>query len=306
MEATLTLRSEKLTATLSACGARLDTLCVGSGPSLVLHAGGDHVDLWRACYAGAIVGPVANRVAGGRVPIGDRTFQMPCNEAGVTALHSGPDGLDVRIWSVQACSDSRVHYQTVLGDGESGLPGHRVIDATYTLEAESLTVEIHATTDAPSPINIAHHPYWRLGDARAHRLQIEADTYLPVTDLNLPTGQIAAVAGTRFDHRQPKVVDPGLDHNFCLARAERTAPAPVATLLGADGVRLHIESTAPGLQVYAGSGLPCLAGTDIAPGAGLALEPQGWPDAVNRAGFPHSIYTPDRPYRQVTRYRIAT
>jgi aldose 1-epimerase len=61
-------------------------------------------------------------------------------------------------------------------------------------------------------------------------------------------------------------------------------------------------SDQPGLQVYTGHGLPnlhgALPGQRIAPWAGIALEPQAFPNAVNCPSFPSIIVTPDQPYRQ--------
>lgn len=300
------LTSSHLRATIAAHGARLETLSYLGGASLVLHADPVQHPGWRDLYPGAIVGPVANRVAGGRVRIGAQDYQMPCNENGVTALHSGPDGLDQRTWRVLGQTDSDLRLGITLPDGDGGLPGTREIAVHYALAGDTLTLDITATTDAPTPINIAHHPYWRLGDARAHRLWVDAAQYLPVNADNVPTGDIADIAGTRFDHRTPQPLDKGVDHNFCIAHTARDTPARVATLTGGDGLTLHIDSTEPGLQVYAGAYLATLPGTDIAPHAAIALEPQGWPDAPHHAGFPDIVYTPARPYRQITRYTVHT
>ena len=68
-------------------------------------------------------------------------------------------------------------------------------------------------------------------------------------------------------------------------------------------------SDQPGLQVYTGHGMPRQVGAHegqgFAPWNGLALEPQGYPDAVNQPGFPSVIVTPERPYRQVMSVEIA-
>lgn len=303
MTQALTLASTDLIATVSTRGARLDTLRFHEGPNLLLHSDDP---TWRDSYGSTLVGPVANRVKGGHVRIRDKTYQMPCNENGITALHSGPDGLDTQNWEVIAHEAHRLHLRCALADGAGGLPGNRVFDVTYGVDGPQLTLDVQATTDADTPIAIAHHPYWRLGDARDHLLQIQADSYLLLDAAHLPTGEVRPVAGTVFDHRKARPVDPQTDHNFCIGQIRRTTPVRVATLSGTDGLTLHIDSTEPGLQVYAGAFLPDLPAADIKPGAGLALEPQGWPDAVNQPEFPSIIACCDRPYRQKTCYLITT
>ncbi|MEP5632870.1 MAG: aldose epimerase family protein [Tateyamaria sp.] len=300
----ITLVSDGLRATVSPHGARLKTLSYQGSASLTLHADPSRHPTWRDVYPGAIVGPVANRVAGGRVPLNDVIHHMPCNENGITALHSGPNGLDQQMWQVVLQTSNEVHLCALLPHETGGLPGTRAINVHYKVEGATLTLSITAVTDAPTPINIAHHPYWRLGDARDHRLQIPATHYLPVNGDNIPTGQIAPVANTPFDHAHPKQLDPSVDHNFCIKTVASNVPTRLATLHGSDGLALRINSTEPGLQVYAGAHIPTLPGTDIAPFAGIALEPQGWPDAVNHPNFPPILCAPGHPYRQITQYCI--
>ena len=38
--------------------------------------------------------------------------------------------------------------------------------------------------------------------------------------------------------------------------------------------------------------------------AGIAIEPQGWPDAVNRPDFPPVVLRPGEPYRQTSRFAV--
>ena len=72
----------------------------------------------------------------------------------------------------------------------------------------------------------------------------------------------------------------------------------VAKLCGQKGVSLTLSTTAPGLQAYDGAGLdsrpfPGHMGMPYGPRAGLALEPQHWPDAAGRADFPSILLRPD-------------
>lgn len=298
------LQSRALTAVISTYGARLEQLSILGGPSVVLHADrADHPD-WYDTYAGAVVGPLANRVRGGKVPLGYDIHRMARNEADRCALHSGPDGLDRRQWHIAAQSAHAVTLRCTLPDGACGLPGDRDVQVIYAVTAQSLTLDMRLITSAPTPVSLAHHPYWRLGDAKDHRLQIRAQHYTEVDAHLLPTGAILPVEGTILDHRTFQPLHDKTDHNFCISTARSAQPRRVAALEGSKGLRMIVHSTEPGLQVYAGAGLPTLEGTDIAPFAGIALEPQGWPDAVNFPNFPSPLCTPDKPYRQRTRYQF--
>ena len=85
------------------------------------------------------------------------------------------------------------------------------------------------------------------------------------------------------------------DHNFCLSH-QREPLRAVAELTGTrGGVSMQIETTEPGLQVYDGSGLQT-------PYAGIALEPQCWPDAPNHSTFPSIALAPGEVSRQISRF----
>ena len=297
-------------------GAALTGLWLRDKPhSLVLRFadGCDHLRV--PIYAGVLVGPVANRIRQGKVRIGGCCFQMTCNENGQTALHSGPEGLHVQEWAVLQKSHDVLTLKCLLPDGLGGLPGNREITASYRLAGQTFALTVTATTDATTPINIAAHPYWNLdglGDIATHRLQVMAGAYLPVHDLNLPTGEIASVSGTWFDFQnaRPLTHDPALDVNFCLSRVPQAAPRPAARLLGRDGTTLEIATTAPGLQVYGGAHLPhqpaaLETGGDLKPFGAIALEPQFWPDAPAHPEFPSILLNPGQTWRQETVYRLS-
>ncbi|MGD9294591.1 MAG: aldose epimerase family protein [Roseobacter sp.] len=265
-------------------------------------------------YFGAIVGPVANRISDAAVHIDGKRWRMEANE-GTTCLHGGSDGLHARIWDLAEQSSSHVLLTCTLTHGESGLPGHRVISARYGLDGSVLSLDIFATTDRNTVMNLAHHPYWNLAGTEsvgAHRLCIAADTYLPTDDKNLPTGRAAPVAGTPYDFRQPNAlpVDVTLDANLCLAEARRPEPVFAARLTAPNAPSLEIHTTESGLQLYNGSGLrplPVLLheGQKLAPYAGVALEPQAWPDAPKHPHFPSVVLRKGQKYIQRTRYHIS-
>ena len=73
------------------------------------------------------------------------------------------------------------------------------------------------------------------------------------------------------------------------------------------------ELTAPVLTLgatlrdlrLAGTPYPGLMGQPYGPHAGLAREPQFWPNAPHHPDFPQITLTPGMPWRQTTRYHIA-
>jgi aldose 1-epimerase len=180
------------------------------------------------------------------------------------------------------------------------------------LDVAGLSITITALTDQKTPMNIAHHPYWALEpDQSKTMLSINARTYLPKDAKGLPTGEIASVANSAFDFTQPKPIGPAasLDHNWCLSTEKHTSPQHAATLRTTDGLQLDISTTEAGLQVYTGSGLPNLEaptsiGPKTGPNTGIALEPQGWPDAPNQPTFPTIMLDRNVTYQQITQYAV--
>lgn len=257
-------------------------------------------------YPGVLVGPVANRIGGASALMDGTRHVFEANEGGVTTLHSGA-GLHMRVWRLAELDEAAATFTLDLADGVGGFPGNRRLTARYALPGKGrLRLDLTAITDRATWINLAQHSYWNLdggADWRGHSLRVAADHWLPVDARNLPTGEVRAATG-EMDFRRLRPLQPGapaLDHNFCLASARRDL-TEVAELVGAKGVRMRLSTTEPGLQIYDGR-------TPIRPdGAaheGLALEPQGWPDAPNRAEFPSVTLRPGEIYAQTTEWAFS-
>ena len=307
------LVSDELAATILTRGAVLqDVRLQGLDYSLTL--GGNHVAAYEGPmgYFGALVGPVANRIAGATAEVGGKTCHFPANERG-NLLHSGARGLHTRIWTVDELTEDAVGLRIVLEDGDDGFPGRREIRALFRVEGATLHMVLTATTDAPTLMNLANHAYWNLDGTpttAGHRLRIAADRYLPVTPALIPTGELRAVSGA-FDLRQGRTLDltEGYDHNFILSDWPR-ALTEVAELTGRSGISLRLATTEPGLQVYGGQGLatapwPGHRGEPCGAFAGIAMEPQRWPDAPHHPAFPTILLSPGETYRQETRWSFS-
>lgn len=305
----VTLRAGELTARLLTFGAALlDLRLAGIDRSLTL--GADDLAAYEGPmrYHGKIVGPVANRLSGAQAPIAGRMHRFEANQNGRHLLHSGAAGLHARVWAIRDLGAAHVVFGIDMADGEDGFPGNRTITARFELGAPAtLRLDLRATTDAPTLMNLANHSYWTMDGAErwdGHRLRVAADRVLPTTDDYVPTGQIVAVAGTPFDFRAPREIAvgaPPLDHNFCLSMQDEPL-REVLWLTGQSGVAMVMATTAPGLQVYDGRDAR-------RPGRGtyeaLAIEAQRWPDAPANPDFPSIELHPGEVFAQRTEWRFA-
>ncbi|HTK36206.1 MAG TPA: aldose epimerase family protein [Caulobacteraceae bacterium] len=268
-------------------------------------------------YQGCIVGRCANRIAGATFSIDGERFEVAANE-GANCLHGGALGFSKRLWRfVEAGQDGRsatLAYDSP--DGEEGFPGRVQARVAFALTAaDTLTIVWEAETDRPTPVNLTHHLYFNLsgGPSRPaldHSLAIAGDQITPVRPDLIPTGERMDVAGTPFDLRSPRplaevlagthpqlAIAGGIDHNWVL----REAAGPAAVLRSPEtGLSLQLSTDQPGLQVYGGQGLS----GPFAPYGGVALEPQGFPDAVNQPRFPSVVLAPGHPYRRSASYRF--
>lgn len=311
----LTLSGDDLTVKLLTRGALLQDVRLAGVPySLTL--GCDDPAAYDEVFVnfGAIVGPVANRIANAKTVIDGVTYEFEANEGGVTTTHSGSKGTHRQVWDVVELAPNRAHLRLEQADGHAGFPGNRRLDAVFEITGPGqLTMTLTGETDQLSPINLANHSYWNLdgtAGTEGHILQISADRYLPIDDLKIPTGTAAPVEGTPFDFRQGRGIGTGqadaFDHNFCLSD-DKVALRPVAKLTGASGVSVELETTEPGLQVYDAIAMDTapfigLQGFAYGKNGGIALEAQGWPDAPNQPGFPSVMVEPGATYQQITRW----
>jgi aldose 1-epimerase len=272
-------------------------------------------------FVGALIGRLANRLAGGQFTLDGTHYQLATNEAGNT-LHGGPEGFHRRIWSIEPVTDegaTGLRLGLVSPDGDQGFPGRLEVTVDYLLVPgrRQLKINYRAATDRATVVNLTQHAYFNLGSAPAkgldgHELQVRADHYTPVDGRGLPSGEIAHVIGTSFDLNRPQPLDfLSLDHNLVLGDPVPPGePLRWAAALEhpASGRRLEVLTTEPGIQVYTGGGLD---GTEVGKGevryqrgAGVCLETQHFPDAPNQPAFPSTTLRPGEEFNSRTEWRF--
>lgn len=279
-------------------------------------------------YFGCLVGRYGNRIGGAKFTLDGQTYTLATNN-GPNSLHGGVKGFDKVVWNVVKATANSLELQYLSKDGEEGFPGNLNVTAIYTLtDDNALKLTFHATTDKATVVNLTHHSYFNLrgqgnGDILGHELYLNSDKTTPVDKELIPTGEIADVAGTPFDFRQPMVIGariddpnavlqygPGYDHNWIVNQAkpgELTLQARVTE--PTTGRIMEVWSDEPAVQFYAGN---FLDGTITGKGGkvyqkrtGFCLEPQHYPDSPNKANFPSTVLRPGQTYKNTIIYKFS-
>jgi len=267
-------------------------------------------------YFGALIGRHANRIAQGRFTLNGVEYQLPTNN-GANHLHGGFKGFDKRVWNAKE-GDDVLHLSYFSKDGEEGYPGNVEAFVDYRLSGNELSIEYRASTDRDTIANLTNHSYFNLkgqGTILKHELTLNADSFTPVSEDLIPTGEIKRVCDTPMDFRagrdigsQIGLTESGYDHNFVLNDWDGSLRSAVSLYEPTSGRVLEILTTQPGMQFYSGN---FLDGSFIGKNgfayvkyAGLCLEPQHFPDAPNHSNFPSTVLRPGEEYRQSTVLRF--
>ncbi|RDX86305.1 Aldose 1-epimerase, partial [Mucuna pruriens] len=280
-------------------------------------------------YFGALIGRVANRIGHAQFTLDGHTYNLTVNDHGNT-LHGGITGFSDVVWTVESHKeDSHITFAYNSYDNEQGFPGRLEVRVTYMLiGTNKYAVKMIARPiDKATPVNLAQHTYWNLGgqhggDILSHEVQIFGSKITPVDDKLIPTGKLESVKGTPYDFLEPRKVGsrihdlPGLyDMNYVLdGNSSKHFRKVVIVKDNVSGRKLELWSNQVGLQFYTSGMLKHVKGKDGAiyrKYGGIALETQGFPDAVNHPNFPSQIVRPGETYqhymvlREVARKKTA-
>ncbi|MBX3007220.1 MAG: galactose mutarotase [Melioribacteraceae bacterium] len=294
--------------------------------------GYDEAASYEKCqsYFGVIVGRYGNRIGEGKFTLDGKEYQVSVND-GKNSLHGGFKGFNKRVWKAEPImgdSSQSLKLTYISEDGEEGYPGKVEISVTYTLnDKNELALYYSATTDKPTIMNPTHHSYFNLtGDFTKpildHQLMIDAETYTPVDNGLITTGEFASVAGNPMDFRvltnigakindkfEQLVFGKGYDHNWVINNWDGSVKKVAELYEPASGRLMEVISDQPGLQFYSGN---FLNGSAVGKGGvvynyrtGLCLEAQHHPDSPNKPNFPSVRLNPGEQYKQVTIYKFS-
>jgi aldose 1-epimerase len=274
-------------------------------------------------HLGSTVGRVGNRIANATFELDGKTYKLAANN-GPHHLHGGIKGWDKAVWegaATETPDGPALKLTLVSKDGDEGYPGTVHATATYTLtNADELRIEMDATTDKPTPVNMVHHTYWNLagaGDIKDEVLTLYADKYTPGLP---PDGKVLPVAGTPFDFTKGKPLGqdlmktgdkpPGYDSNW-IVNGEPNALRPVARVEDPKSGRvMTLEANQPGAQLYTSNymdGSTQGKGRKHTQHAAFCIETQKFPNSINVPAWKNDVVLrPGQAYKHTMIVKFAT
>ena len=283
-------------------------------------------------YQGALIGRVGNRIDQAKFTLEGKDYELYHTEDNGNLLHGGNIGFNQKIFEVTELDgdEPALVLHTVSEDGDEGFPGNLDLTVTYTLTKENgWKINYHATTDKTTIVNLTHHAYFNLrGYAAGHvypiKLQLDADTYLPINENLIPTGELRSVEGTPFDFREPKeigkdinaddkdlIIAGGYDHCFCFTEkgTGNQIVERICVYEPNSGRRMHVLTNQPCVQFYTGNFLtnaehPFKGGYPQGQQNAFCLETQHMPDSIHHPNFTDVTLSPGEVYDYTTIYRF--
>ncbi|MBP3483069.1 MAG: galactose mutarotase [Alistipes sp.] len=281
-----------------------------------------------AC-SGKSIGRVANRIADGRMTVDGVDYNLETNN-GPNHLHGGSNGFGTKLWEGRV-ETNRVVFALVSEDGDAGYPGQLCVEAAYDLDEDNnISITYVAKTDKLTPVNLTNHTYWNLagensGDILSHELRLDCSRVLEMNDVQIPTGKLLDVDGTPMDFTSFRRIGDGIgsefnhirdfrgyDHFFVADNWQQNILNVIGELREPkSGRKVTVLTSQRGAMVYTGNwlagGCPVTkSGGRYADYAGVAIECQNYPDAVNHADFPSILLFPTETYCQKIVFRLGT
>ena len=289
-------------------------------------------------YLGALVGRVANRIAGSSFELDGETYTLYAND-GANCLHGGKKSMSYVVWNAETAADADKATLTLTyfsPDGDEGFPGNLTTKVTYTLDNENaLSIRYEATTDKACPLNLTNHAYFNLagcasGTVFGQELWLDAESYL-AGDKDLIPVAVKPVDGTPFDFRVSKPIGRdffadfadlriagGYDHCFNFTGWKNCASGGEVILRGVaydsvSGRKMEMYTNQPCVQLYSANFLknPCFplrGGYTQKTQTAFCLETQVMPDSIHHQGdpdFTDSVLRPGEVYDYTTVYKFS-
>ncbi|GHV63730.1 aldose 1-epimerase [Bacteroidia bacterium] len=277
-------------------------------------------------YFGAVCGRVANRIAKGRFMLDGKQYELAVNN-GPNHLHGGKKGFNTVVWDAVQKDSQTLELTYISPDYDEGYPGTLTVKVVYTLSNDDgLQIDYTATTDKPTILNLTNHSFFNLSGAGDeyigdHLLTINADTYLPTDDTNIPYGKPEQVARTPMDFRTPHAIGErinddfeqlrfgnGYDHTYVLNKQGNELSFCAKAVSPKTGIAMDTFTTEPAVQLYTGNWMTeswiNKGFKDYPVRSAFCLETQHFPDSINHPEYPSVVLRPGETFKSTTLYKF--
>lgn len=286
-------------------------------------------------YHGAIIGRVCGRINQACFTLDGVEYRLASNDSYGSPvpnhLHGGLNGFHTRLWNTEIHKDAEdneaVTFSYFSPDGEEGYPGNLTTRVTYVLtNTDILRIDYNATADRSTPVNLTNHAFFNLSanpnqSILNQTLQLHAPAIIECNEELIPTGKLLACDDKAIFFRKPHPIRHalwekhsqaqygiGFSTAYALAKGEKRMALAARLAEEASGRVMEVFTDLPSLQVYTAY---FMDGTDkgknripLHASAGIALETQGFPDALNQPHFPSILISPEKPYTSRTEYKF--
>ena len=278
-------------------------------------------------YFGATIGRYGNRIKEGKFIINDKEYSLEKNN-GLNHLHGGNMGFGDVVWNAKQIDNQTLELNYFSKNMEEGYPGNLNVKIIYHLNNnDELKIEYFAKTDESTHVNLTHHSFFNLLGAgnetiNEHLLYINANSFTPVDETLIPTGNIELVANTPFDFSLPTAIGKrinqdnnqlnygkGYDHNYVLNNSQSEEIIAAKVFEKESGRTLEVYTNEPGIQFYGGNFLSGTIGKhdkSYKKRAAFCLETQHFPNSPNQDNFPSTLLKPNEEYYSICIYKFST
>lgn len=276
-------------------------------------------------FLGCNVGRNANRISNASFSLNGTEYRLEQND-GANNLHSGLSPYSKRMWNVEKYGDDFITFSLNSPHMDQGFPGNVKLYITYKILSDSsFEILYEATPDMDTILNITNHSYFNLngegsGNAENHSLVLHADYYTPASSCSIPTGEILPVDNTPMDFRvsktlgrdinenfQPLIFASGYDHNWITDTSGEIHD--IATVTGdKTGISMTMATDYPGVQIYTANFLDEKNGKNghaYSRRDAVCVEPQFYPDSINRPEFVSPVCRAGQLYKKSIIYKFS-
>lgn len=274
---------------------------------------------------GAVVGRYIGRILGGKLTIDGRNYQLSVGSNG-DCSHGGTPGFAVKTWTVTSKNDSSVVLRYISPDGENGFPGELTLVVRYTLTADALRIDYHATTTKPTVLNPSNHTFFCLSGSQGEdilneTLWLNADAIAAYDKDKRVTGELQSVAGTPFDFTRPQKIGQridetnaqlqvtrGYDHCYRLCTDGSLSEAAARIEDASSGIAMEVFTTEPAMQIYTANGhngtIKGKGGVLYPRRNAICFETMHFPDSPNKPQWPSTLLRPGETFHSTTVFRF--